>query len=226
MRSAADRHQRIVKRLSGPYDSLTSETGIALKPYPSCAATHAPIWGTVSLAQRRDVPIESVVVGVPEFSISPLIYPRPTTGLQGNFSMEYCVAAAILHGELGPDNFTDEAVGAAVATDIFSRVSMRVDERIAAAAEPISYLTATYADGTTDELLIDPAPGKPGRWWSEDTQRAQFDDCTKRGGVDSAALWQTIRECRAKARCRRFGVCSPQRTRHNIAWCRCLRSTT
>ena len=39
-----------------------------------------------------------------------LRFPEPVTGLQGKFSLEYCIAAA-LSGDLWIDDFTDEAVG-------------------------------------------------------------------------------------------------------------------
>lgn len=147
----------------------------------------------MSLCRENPREIRNIVVGVPEFSIAPLIYPRPATGLQGKFSMRYCVAAAALRGELGLDDFTDRAVLDVVSTPMFPRDSMEVDDRIRSAPEPTSYVSVTYVDGTQAEILVDPAPGKPERWLNASTQRSKFDDCVVRGGGDPKVWWTAIR---------------------------------
>ena len=42
--------------------------------------------------------------------VTPLIHHRPETGLQGKFSLEYGLAAALLDRYPGRDSFTDAAV--------------------------------------------------------------------------------------------------------------------
>jgi 2-methylcitrate dehydratase PrpD len=39
-----------------------------------------------------------------------LLYPRPQTGLQGKFSVEYCASVALLEGEVQLKHFTDEEI--------------------------------------------------------------------------------------------------------------------
>ncbi len=52
-------------------------------------------------------------VRTPASSLAPLIHHSPTTGLEGKFSLEYGIAAALLDGRPGFDSFTDDAVARA-----------------------------------------------------------------------------------------------------------------
>src|SRR5690606_10718937 len=66
--------------------------GLALKPNPSCGATHPAIEAASSLSGLFDIgEIREVRVGVSAMALNPLIHDRPTTPLEGKFSMQYCV---------------------------------------------------------------------------------------------------------------------------------------
>jgi 2-methylcitrate dehydratase PrpD len=66
--------------------------------------------------------IVSVQVRTPQATIKPLIHSRPSTGAQGQFSLEYGVAAAILDGFPGRWSFTDAAVAREEAQQLLRRV--------------------------------------------------------------------------------------------------------
>src|SRR6266498_3689252 len=57
-------------------------------------------------------------------ALQPLIHRRPTTGLQGKFSMEYALAATLLDGYPGFASFTDEAVNRPAARALVERVEV------------------------------------------------------------------------------------------------------
>src|SRR5690606_28026952 len=84
-----------------------------LKKYPSCYATHRPIDADLRLPAEHNLTPADVVAVIdraPTFGLTPLIHHDPKTGLQGKFSLEYVVAAALLDGEITLGSFTDEAV--------------------------------------------------------------------------------------------------------------------
>ena len=54
-----------------------------------------------------------------------LIHYRPATALEGKFSMQYCLAAAVLDRKVSMDTFTDEQVLRAESQDLIPRVTMR-----------------------------------------------------------------------------------------------------
>jgi 2-methylcitrate dehydratase PrpD len=69
--------------------------------------------------------------------VSPLIHDRPTDGLQGKFSMQYVLAAALLDGRVGLDAFEDRAVQRPEAQALLPRVAVHEDPGIPTGANPI-----------------------------------------------------------------------------------------
>jgi 2-methylcitrate dehydratase PrpD len=67
----------------------------------------------------------------------PLIHPRPHTGLEGKFSMEYVVAAGLLDRAVGLTTFTDEAVQRAAVQDLLRRVTVVEDPDIKIVNNPV-----------------------------------------------------------------------------------------
>jgi len=98
-------------RLGSSFDIVSP--GGAIKPYPSCGLTHRSINAMLDLVKEKKIRAEDVVeIECIMHPVGPkvLIHARPKTGLEGKFSMEYCMAAAILYGEVTPRQFTNEKV--------------------------------------------------------------------------------------------------------------------
>lgn len=81
-----------------------------VKPYPSGFVTHPIIDAGLALAPRLDVPSEVVRI---EVACHPLVIEltgrlQPDTGLAARFSAAHCIAVALLDGEVGVPQFTDE----------------------------------------------------------------------------------------------------------------------
>jgi 2-methylcitrate dehydratase PrpD len=107
----ADAERLLRERLGQPYE--LENPGLNVKLYPCGGAAHAPIEALFdALAGRRlgVVDVQRIVVEV-KYTV-PLVghHHRPTTGLEGKFSLEYCLATALLDGEVTLRQFTDAAV--------------------------------------------------------------------------------------------------------------------
>src|SRR6266511_1274872 len=103
--------------------------GLAVKLFPCCYALQRPIGAMRMLLEPEPPPpraeeVARVVVRTPEAALQPLIHRRPTTGLQGKFSMEYALAATLLDGYPGFASFTDEAVNRPAARALVERVEV------------------------------------------------------------------------------------------------------
>jgi 2-methylcitrate dehydratase PrpD len=89
--------------------------GLHVKRYPCCFATHRALDAIFFLRSEHpqlDVKqIKSVTCMAPARSFTALIYDLPGTGLEGKFSMQYVVAAALVDGCVNIGSFTDEKVG-------------------------------------------------------------------------------------------------------------------
>src|SRR5438874_953458 len=69
------------------------DTGVTVKLYPSCAATHPPLDMLLDLKRRYGFAAEDVeAIDVEVDSMTPrlLIHERPSTGLEAKFSMPFC----------------------------------------------------------------------------------------------------------------------------------------
>ena len=104
------------------------ESGIEIKKYPCCGSAHLALDATSQLLGREsfsagDVDYIDVLVDFdPPRS---LIHSRPTGGLEGKFSMQYCLAAEIIDGQIGLGTFSDEQVMRSDAQDLIPRIDMR-----------------------------------------------------------------------------------------------------
>jgi len=113
--------------LGNPFDVVSP--GINFKAYPCCASTHAAIDAALQVADGLlEGNIETVMVDVPYTAPLVLIHHRPTTPLAGKFSLEYCVAVALLDGEVGLGHFTEEAVRRADVQSVLRWVEYRTPD--------------------------------------------------------------------------------------------------
>lgn len=94
------------------------EPGIGVKLYPCCYATHRSIDAAREVRGHPGFDmrsIDKVELHLSKGTLVPLIARVPETGLEAKFSLEYCVAAALLDGALKLASFTD---GAALRSDV------------------------------------------------------------------------------------------------------------
>ena len=87
--------------------------GLSIKKYPCCRFGHLPLDATFNLlAQERFAAsdVETFTIRIQPGADTALIYKEPRTGLEGKFSMEYALAAAVLDGRVTLASFSDEMV--------------------------------------------------------------------------------------------------------------------
>lgn len=91
---------------------IAGPVGLAIKPYPSCGFTHTAIDCARDLRQQgvKTEEIVEIELGTSPFDRQLLIHHRPGTGLEGKFSLEYCVARALVSGGVRLDSFSGEAM--------------------------------------------------------------------------------------------------------------------
>lgn len=97
--------------LGNPWE--ISDPGIKLKKYPCCGSIHPAldaVFGLPSDTRLRPDQIERVDCSVYPSKTHILIHPRPVTGLEAKFSIEYCLAAALTDKHLCLSHFSDETV--------------------------------------------------------------------------------------------------------------------
>jgi 2-methylcitrate dehydratase PrpD len=175
-----------------------------VKLYPCCYYIHASADAMIDLAEAGLAPrdVESVHVTVQPAGLGALIHHRPVTGLQGKFSMEYAMAAALVDRRLSLQTFTDEMVRRPQVQDLLRKVSAETSPHppVGPAQWQGSYAVVSVrtVDGRTVEQRVDHARGHATRPVSEEELRGKFDDCLPFGGLRPSdelyAAWRHLRE--------------------------------
>ena len=87
------------------------ESGVEVKKYPCCGSAHLALDAFSRLMDREKIEPEQVDRIDVKVDFDPprsLIHSRPKTALEGKFSMQYCLAAFLLDGQVGLNTFSDQ----------------------------------------------------------------------------------------------------------------------
>ncbi len=173
------------------------ETGVTVKLYPSCAATHPPLDALIDLKRRERFiadQVQSIEVEVDSMTPRLLIHPDPTTGLEAKFSMPFCAAAAMVYPRVGIDTFDIEHIENPDVQSLMPRVTLRANEAFDQAA-PLSQarVTVRLRDGRALSQSADGARGYPGRLTDEELA-TKFAGCATRTLSESAttSAWAAL----------------------------------
>jgi 2-methylcitrate dehydratase PrpD len=157
-------------------------SGIAVKPYPSCALTHSAIDALVELRARHRIDpaaVTAIEVGVNAVVPDVLRHARPANGLERKFSMQYCAAAALARGPLGLADFDDGPVADDATRQLMDRVRMVIDPTLPHELEQQAWtrVTVRLTDGTTFEEKPRGASGHPSAPLTDAELRVKFLAC-------------------------------------------------
>jgi len=188
--------ERAVVDLDSRWEILA--TGITVKLYPSCAATHPTIDVLLDLRRRERLAAEEVeAIEVEVDSMTPrlLIYDRPATGLEAKFSMPFCAAAAIVDGEVGMATFDPARIEAAAIQHLLPKVTMRVEPALDREA-PLSHtrVTVRLRGGRVLTASAAGARGYPAQPASDEELATKFAACARRSipSDGAARAWDAL----------------------------------
>lgn len=171
----------LLDRLGDPLDF--ESPGLTLKLYPSCTHTHTGIVAALNVKAKHGVTadqIESVTCSVTPVVYDFLAWPSPKDAKEAKFSMQFCVATALLNDTVRLSNFTDAAVSDPRTVALMKRISMVVSPELAALGyNPTSapsgcIMTVRLKGGQEFVERVDRGPWEPPSIPSDDTLREKF----------------------------------------------------
>ena len=164
--------------------------GLGIKRFASCGVTHAPIEAALALRNGDTAAIARLELVVNPLARQIAAYDDPADGLQSKFSLQHCVAVALLDGRADLDQFTDARARDAAVVALRGRTSVATDPAIGLAGH-MSFgcrLTATLADGSRRDSEVEMARGKwAGERLTQEEIAAKYASCTAAGGVEPAS---------------------------------------
>ena len=180
-----------IERLGSP---LAAESrGLMFKRYPCCASTHRVLDALFELKaeekfEAEDVASIGTLIGYGNFRN--LMYTNPANEMEARFSMQYCLAVALLEGAPRLAHFTRASVQQEKYRCLFSLTTVTpydpADEQKSVDLMRPHVITIKLKNGRTLERARDVPAGTLKYPFSRDDRKAKFDDCCK-GRMDAEA---------------------------------------
>jgi 2-methylcitrate dehydratase PrpD len=185
---------------------------VSYKPWPSCRGTHAYVeaalnWYRDGVRAEDIVQIRMLGGAMQQMLGEPLERKRaPVTAIDAKFSAPFCIAAALVHGELTLDSFGDAALREPQVLALARTASLSLDPASPAEGDLIAGTTTlTLRDGRILERTIGDPLGSPHHPLSEAQLIAKFKDCAAHGRrrlrpaseralIDTVLHLETVRE--------------------------------
>lgn len=152
----------------------------SFKPYPCGVVLHPVLDAACSLHSRVTgldaADIDSIVANVNPYVLELTAKTDPKVGLEGKFSIYYTVSVALLRGEVGVDDFTDDAVYDKTVRALMSKVKAEPDAQM-----PISHarIAVNFSDGRCEEYSIEGSRGMPESPMSDTDIQKKFEGLVK-----------------------------------------------
>jgi 2-methylcitrate dehydratase PrpD len=184
-------------KLGRPYAIV--DPGIALKKFPCYHGSQRAMHGVLQLRQKLGFTaetLERLECRMPPGGLQVLIYPEPTTGLEGKFSLPYSLAAGVLDGKYSLSTFSDAAVSRPAVKALLKKIDIKEDARCGgddplmatrpAGARGFVEVEVHMTNGRSEVIRVDAAPGHPTQELSWEDIRQKFMDCAAHGRLASS----------------------------------------
>jgi 2-methylcitrate dehydratase PrpD len=174
----------ILRDWGEPYDIV--RPGLGVKQHPCCGSTHPAIDALLLLRMVHDIAPERVA------RIDSWTHPRrlahtdrpdPQSGLDAKFSVQYCLARALLHGRIRLEHFEGDAFGDPAARKLMQRIHAAPHPEMAADGDEHlgAEVRITFEDGRTIAQRVGAALGRgPDNPLPEEALLGKFTDCAGR----------------------------------------------
>ncbi len=187
----------LVGKLGNPWNYVAKR--VAIKPYP-CGNLQQPAMDKLrELVLAHDIrPGEVERLAIRSHRLMPLnlTYHRPTTGLEGKFSMEFSLASILVLRRAGLAEYTDEVVNRPDIQEAIRRMEYTVfsDEEAEAKGYHLwtTFLDLTLKDGRTLSARADAAKGSASMPLTEEEVAEKFRDCAAFAGMPKGRAEQAI----------------------------------
>jgi len=152
----------------------------AFKPYPSCRYSHAAIdliREIVAEAKLKPEAVEAIRIGLPRKGMDLIGVPEeakraPQSIVDGQFSMFFLAAVALLHGRMTWDDY--KLLGNAEIARTIERIEVRLDPEIEARFPTMAASVEIVTDGATIRRINWTPKGEPDKPLSWDEVEAKF----------------------------------------------------
>ncbi len=168
------------------------DPGILFKSYPVCSAAQAAAELCQDMIRQHQLDTEQVVsvsCEVPPLVAISLIYDKPKSIRQAQFSMPFAIGSMLAFDALSLDQLKPEVLVSTQLQQQMAKVTMQVPEKLAKdASVPLrcpegAGITMTIKQGNRFDAFLERPTGMPGNPVSDQALTAKFYDCCRYGGI-------------------------------------------
>jgi 2-methylcitrate dehydratase PrpD len=175
------------------------EPGIFFKRYPVCSAAHAAVELLETLLSKHRLSahrVRKVTCEIPPTVAISLVYDRPTTIQEAQFSLPFALAAILARGKLDLESMAEDELVARPVRDAMAKVKIRrVDSLHNDATPECARLTLHLDDGAEIQGYLAEPTGMPGNPMSNAALQRKFLTCLDYAAVpgeQAAALLENL----------------------------------
>jgi 2-methylcitrate dehydratase PrpD len=175
---------KILASWANPLDLV--EPGVAFKQYPCCGSIHPALDAMLQLVRSHQLSPESIVRIESWTHARRLAHtnrPSPRSALEAKFSVQYCLARALVDGKVVPEHFEPDAIGDARVGRVMPMIHAApyTDAQFDPSNHFAAEVRVTKADGSILSAKVDQALGRTSRNpLPPDLLRAKFEACAGR----------------------------------------------
>jgi 2-methylcitrate dehydratase PrpD len=124
--------EALYKKLGSPFDIVSP--GFFIKQFPSGSATHPAINAMLKLVKKHNITHDEVVsihVETTPMAHRVLMHSKPKSGTEGKFSIQFCLALALLQRAIKISDFKDEKVNDPIFMETMEKITLNVSPHLA-----------------------------------------------------------------------------------------------
>ena len=196
-----------IERMLGEWfaPAMVCKPGVSLKQFACCGSTHPAIYMAMRVRDQKKIDPQHVTridIATHPRRLPHTNNPDPRTPFEGKFSMQYCVARALLDGAPLLAHFEGEALFDADVRALMHRTQVAVDPQMAKRDDQSfgASVSVLFDDDTRLLESVDHMPGRgPLNPMSEAELRAKFMDCAALAlpAAQAAALFDRLWQLRS-----------------------------
>ena len=171
--------QENLKALGNPWNIITP--GLMFKAFPCAHISHFGVDAALQLKKKHSVDwqkIEEIEFRIPPFIQRAVWYRDPQTGIEGKFSLGYCLCRALVQGKINISDFTDEAVKDPTIRQLMSKIKW-VNIEQDPGKGPFGYqeIVLKMKDGSVYSCTVEHPRGEPQNPLTQEEFKTKYQDC-------------------------------------------------
>lgn len=176
--------EKILDHWADPLDIV--EPGVAIKQYPCCGSTHPAIDAMIEIVRAHHVDpgqVSEISAQIHARRLEHTNRPDPQSALEAKFSLQYCVARALMHGKVVLEHFEGNAFQDPDARRITRRVRAApyTDREFDPTNHFAGQVVVTSVDGRSYSASVESALGRTSRTpLPPDKLTTKFENCATR----------------------------------------------